>query len=190
MGSGVHKPRAQVGHPTVSSRPVSESESERQRARNGASEIFPASERQYTRTSRSERNLEWDVIFHFIVLYNGVTMSLASTEQMGLVLRDNPCIVRTRVKSHKTSKNSLRLGLHPRLHRASFPPDPLVGGLGIGYKLSTLFPLSPHVQCPVPKKENSFLDCHASAINSDSTKSILHKIRGYFVENCNKHNNK
>jgi len=60
-------------------RPVSESE--RQRARNGASEIFPASERQYIRASRSERNLEWRVIFRFIELCNGVAMSVASRKQ-------------------------------------------------------------------------------------------------------------
>jgi len=58
---------------SVMCRPVSESESERQRARNGASE----SERDFSRVratihiraSRSERNLEWDVIFRFILLY-------------------------------------------------------------------------------------------------------------------------
>ena len=47
-----------------------------------ASEIFPASERQYIRASRSERNLEWYVIFRFTVHYNGIAMSVASTEHM------------------------------------------------------------------------------------------------------------
>ena len=62
-------------------RPVNESEW--QRARNGASEIYAASERQYIRASQSERNLEWDVIFRFTVLYNGVAMYVASREHMG-----------------------------------------------------------------------------------------------------------
>ena len=35
------------------------------------------------RASRSERNLEWDVIVRFKVLYNGVAMSVASTDHMG-----------------------------------------------------------------------------------------------------------
>ena len=41
-----------------------------------------ASERQYIRASQSERNLEWDEIFRFTVLYNGIAMSVASTEHM------------------------------------------------------------------------------------------------------------
>ena len=62
-------------------RPVSESE--RQRARNGASE----SERQYIRASRSMWNLEWDMTFSFYsdlqTTMHGVTMSVASAEHMG-----------------------------------------------------------------------------------------------------------
>jgi len=67
------------------SRPVSESKSksERQRARNVASEIFPASERQYIRASQGKRNLKQHVIFRFTVLYNGVVMSVASREHVG-----------------------------------------------------------------------------------------------------------
>jgi len=57
--------------------------SERETGRARASEIFPVSEREYIRASRSERNLEWDAIFRFTVLYNGVAMSVASTEHMG-----------------------------------------------------------------------------------------------------------
>jgi len=49
-------------------RPGSESESERQRARNGMSEIFSESERQYIRASRSERNLERHDFFRFVML--------------------------------------------------------------------------------------------------------------------------
>jgi len=48
-------------------RPVSESESERQRARNGASESERdfSREWQYIRESQSERNLEWDMTLSF-----------------------------------------------------------------------------------------------------------------------------
>jgi len=60
-------------------RPVSESE--REMGRVGASEIFPVSERQYIWAIRSERNLEWHVIFRFVVLYNSVLMSVASRLQ-------------------------------------------------------------------------------------------------------------
>ena len=61
-------------------RPASKSESERQRARKGAS----ASERQYIRASRSERNLEQHVIFFsFYSAPQLVAMSLASIEHMG-----------------------------------------------------------------------------------------------------------
>jgi len=38
--------------------------------------------------------------------------------------RDNMCILHTRLKSHKTSKNRLRLGIHPRPHRGSLRRSP------------------------------------------------------------------
>jgi len=67
-------------------RPVSESESEQQRARNGASE----SERDFFRERATIHTSEWKQAkfrmgrdFRFTVLYNGVAMSVSSTEYMG-----------------------------------------------------------------------------------------------------------
>jgi len=140
-----------TGNPTrfpVPIRPVSESE--RQWARNGASESERdfSHERQYIRASQSEWNLKRDVTFSSYNALQRDVISVASTEHMGTQLqsdfhyfnsqhqhstnmdyfwvtrclckldllpsRDNTCILHTRVKSHKTSKNRLRLWLHPR----------------------------------------------------------------------------
>jgi len=161
---------------SVRDRPVSESESERQRARNGASENERdfSNERATIHTRESKRAKftigrdfsfysalwwsddvygiyrTWEPSFSPVPLFlhqhstNGlflwVTRCLCklyrfTAFQTGFV-RDT-CIVHIRVKSHKTSKNRLRLGLHPRPRPNggrlySAPPDLLVGGLGIG----------------------------------------------------------
>jgi len=163
-------------------RPISESESERQRARNGASE----SERDYSceraiiHTSESKRAkfrmrhnfsfysaLQWsnDVCGIYRTYRNPVSVQFPlfqhqHSTNMGCYVcglpsisvnyipvyrftafqtgpvRDNTCIVHTRVKSHKTSKNpkSYAAGAPRQIHRGSLrcSPDSLVGGLRIG----------------------------------------------------------
>jgi len=50
--------------------------------------------------------------------------------------------------------------------------------------------LSPHVQWPIPEKKKIFWIAMRQRLSAMPQSVTLHKIRGYFVENCNKHNNK
>jgi len=69
-------------------RPVSESESERQRARNGASESEQDFSREratiHTSESKQAKFRMGRDFFRFTVLYNGLAMSVASREHMGI----------------------------------------------------------------------------------------------------------
>jgi len=99
----------------------------------------------------------------------------------------------TRVKSHKTSKNRLQLiGLHPRPHRGSLRRSPRPSKQRALDRINSQHSLDCHLTSSVSPLKNTtiFLITIRQQLTTIPQSLIQHIIRGYFVENCNKYNNR